>query len=78
MPVDTRGAIYPSLLTSALCSQGTTLHPQLCLALDQPWLLSTRKEVGLQVEDEQQEGSDEYATSLIIFWPSGSCIVIFG
>lgn len=40
VPGDTREATCPSLLTSALCSRGTTLRPQLSLALDQLWVLS--------------------------------------
>ncbi|RMB92891.1 hypothetical protein DUI87_30785 [Hirundo rustica rustica] len=61
-----------------LSSRGTTLCPQLCLALDQLWVLSVRKEAMPQAEEKlQQEGSNEDATSIILIWLSGSCIATF-
>ncbi|XP_009470816.1 PREDICTED: uncharacterized protein LOC104019300, partial [Nipponia nippon] len=54
---------------------GTTLRPQLRLALDQLWVLSGGKEAA---GEEEEQGSDEDRTSLIFVWPTGSCIATFG
>ncbi|XP_074908023.1 uncharacterized protein LOC142042223 [Buteo buteo] len=61
----------------AKLQRGTTLRPQLRLALDQLWVLSGRKEVAGE-EKEEEEGSDEDRTSIILIWPTGSCIAAFG
>ena len=74
---------YPQEATSSsppaspLCSRGTTLRPQLCLALDQLWVLSGGKEAAGE-EKEEKEGSDEERTSIILIWPTGSCVAAFG
>lgn len=66
-------ATSSSLPASPLCRRGTTLRPRLRLALDQLWVLSAGKEAAA----EDEEGSDEDETSIILSWPSGSCIVTF-
>ncbi|KAM7118173.1 uncharacterized protein J5F26_002861 [Ciconia maguari] len=55
---------------------GTSLRPQLRLALDQLWVLSGGKEAA--GEEEEEAGSDEDRTTLIFIWPTGSCIADFG
>ncbi|XP_075004050.1 uncharacterized protein LOC142081261 [Calonectris borealis] len=57
--------------------RGTTLRPQLRLALNQLWVLSCGKEAPGQ-EEEEEEGSEEDSTSLIFSWPTGSCLATFG
>ncbi|XP_049652969.1 uncharacterized protein LOC126036800 isoform X4 [Accipiter gentilis] len=57
--------------------RGTTLRPQLRLALDQLWVLSGGKEAAGE-EEEEEEGSDEDRTSIILIWPTGSCVAAFG
>ncbi|XP_029879618.1 T-cell activation Rho GTPase-activating protein-like [Aquila chrysaetos chrysaetos] len=58
---------------------GTTVCPQLHLALDPLWVLSGRKEsAGEEKEEEEEEGSDKDRTSLMFVWPTGSCIANFG
>ncbi|XP_069628364.1 uncharacterized protein [Haliaeetus albicilla] len=57
--------------------RGTALRPQLCLALDQLWVLSGGKEAAGE-EKEEEEGSDEERTSIILIWPTGSCVAAFG
>ncbi|KAM7118495.1 uncharacterized protein J5F26_003072 [Ciconia maguari] len=61
---------------SPLCRGGTSLRPQLRLALDQLWVLSGGKEAA--GEEEEEAGSDEDRTTLIFIWPTGSCIADFG
>ncbi|XP_069643572.1 uncharacterized protein [Haliaeetus albicilla] len=66
-------------LVLAKLQSGTTMCPQLHLALDQLWVLSGRKELaGEEKEEEEEEGSDEDRTSLMFIWPTGSCIANFG
>ncbi|XP_054676804.1 uncharacterized protein LOC129204604 [Grus americana] len=57
---------------------GTSLRPQLRLALEQLWVLSGRKEAAGEEEEEEQEGSGVDRSSLVFVWPSGSCIATFG
>ncbi|XP_075003719.1 uncharacterized protein LOC142081074 [Calonectris borealis] len=64
-------------LVVAKLQRGTTLHPQLRLALHQLWVLSGGKEAPGQ-EEEEEEGSEEDSTSLIFSWPTGSCLATFG
>ncbi|XP_064301544.1 uncharacterized protein LOC135312390 [Phalacrocorax carbo] len=61
----------------AKLQHGTTLRPQLRLALDQLWVLSGTKQVWGE-EEEEAEGSDEGRISLVFIWPTGSCIADFG
>lgn len=59
----------------------TSLHPQLCLALGQLWVLSSRKEAVAEKEEEeeeQEEGNDEDGTSIILIWLTSSCSAISG
>ncbi|KAM6086465.1 uncharacterized protein LJ206_007778 [Theristicus caerulescens] len=65
-------------LVIAKLQRGTTLRPQLRLALDQLWVLSGGKEAVGQEEEEEQDGSDEDRTSLILAWPTGSWVATFG
>ena len=68
-----------SVPASALCRHGTSLRPQLCLALDQLWVLSSGKEAaGQDGQEEEEQGTDEDSTSVILAWPTGSCIATFG
>ncbi|XP_040984510.1 uncharacterized protein LOC115350226 [Aquila chrysaetos chrysaetos] len=62
-------------LVIAKLQRGTTLRPQLRLALDQLWVLSGGKETAGE-EKEEEEGGDE--DILILVWPTGSCVVTFG
>ncbi|XP_075004046.1 uncharacterized protein LOC142081257 [Calonectris borealis] len=64
-------------LVVAKLQRGTTLCPQLRLALHQLWVLSGGKEAPGQ-EEEEEEGSEEDSTSLIFSWPTGSCLATFG
>ncbi|KAM6412923.1 uncharacterized protein J5M81_002024 [Pluvialis apricaria] len=61
-------------LVMAKLQRGTTLRPRLRLALDQLWVLSAGTEAAL----EEQEGSHEDGSSIILSWPSGSCVATFG
>ncbi|XP_029858454.1 uncharacterized protein LOC115336083 [Aquila chrysaetos chrysaetos] len=61
----------------AKLQRGTTLRPQLRLALDQLWVLSGGKEAAGE-EEEEEEGSDEDRTSIILIWPTSSCVAAFG
>ncbi|XP_040977634.1 uncharacterized protein LOC115337575, partial [Aquila chrysaetos chrysaetos] len=61
----------------AKLQRGTTLRPQLRLALDQLWVLSSGKEAAGE-EKEEEEGSDEDRTSIILIWPTSSCVATFG
>ncbi|KAM6412919.1 uncharacterized protein J5M81_002020 [Pluvialis apricaria] len=61
-------------LVIAKLQRGTTLRPRLRLALDQLWVLSAGTEAAL----EEQEGSHEDGSSIILSWPSGSCVATFG
>ncbi|CAM9857545.1 unnamed protein product, partial [Bubo scandiacus] len=66
-------------LVIAKLQRGTTLRPQLRLALDQLWVLSSGKEAAGDVkEEEEEEGSNEDRTSIILIWPSGTCVATFG
>ncbi|CAM9904157.1 unnamed protein product, partial [Bubo scandiacus] len=66
-------------LVIAKLQRGTTLRPQLRVALDQLWVLSSGKEAAGDVkEEEEEEGSDEDRTSIILIWPSGTCVATFG
>ncbi|KAM6084880.1 uncharacterized protein LJ206_006805 [Theristicus caerulescens] len=67
-----------SLPASPLCRRGTTLRPQLRLALEQLWVLSGGKEAAGEEEEEEEEGSNEDRSSLILAWPTGSCVATFG
>lgn len=63
----TRACQGGQLPLTALCSWSTTLHPRLCLTLDQLWVLSTSKDAAPQAEEvPQQEDSNEDATSIIL------------
>ncbi|KAM6225627.1 uncharacterized protein M6G45_017799 [Spheniscus humboldti] len=66
------------LVIAKLQHGGTTLHPQLCLALDQLWVVSGGKEVAGEEEEEEEEGSNEDRTSIILIWPTSSCVATFG
>ncbi|KAM6084529.1 uncharacterized protein LJ206_006625 [Theristicus caerulescens] len=55
--------------------RGTTLRPQLRLALEQLWVLSGGKEAAGK---EEEQGSHEDSTSLLFVWPTGSCVATFG
>ncbi|XP_075605816.1 uncharacterized protein LOC142601155 isoform X3 [Balearica regulorum gibbericeps] len=57
---------------------GTSVRPQLRLALEQLWVLSGGKEAAGEEEEEEQEGSGVDRSSLVFVWPSGSCIATFG
>ncbi|XP_055581986.1 uncharacterized protein LOC129737295 [Falco cherrug] len=65
-------------LVVAKLRHGTSLRPQLRLALDQLWVLSSGKEAAGQDGQEEEEGTDEDSTSVILAWPTGSCIATFG
>ncbi|CAM9644409.1 unnamed protein product, partial [Bubo scandiacus] len=66
-------------LVVAKLRRGTTLRPQLRLALDQLWVLSSGKEAAGDIkEEEEEEGSNEDGTSILLMWPSGTCVVTFG
>ncbi|XP_049689361.1 T-cell activation Rho GTPase-activating protein-like [Accipiter gentilis] len=62
-------------LVIAKLQRGTSVRPQLRLALDQLWVLSSRKEAAGE-EKEEEEGGDK--DILILVWPTGSCVVAFG
>ncbi|XP_049689781.1 uncharacterized protein LOC126052736 isoform X3 [Accipiter gentilis] len=62
-------------LVIAKLQRGTSMRPQLRLALDQLWVLSSRKEAAGE-EKEEEEGGDK--DILILVWPTGSCVVAFG
>ena len=77
---DPKEATSSSLPASALCRGGTSLRPQLRLALDQLWVLSSGKEAAEEEEEtkeEEEEGSEEDRTSLLFVWPTGSCLATF-
>ncbi|KAM6084882.1 T-cell activation Rho GTPase-activating protein-like [Theristicus caerulescens] len=65
-------------LVIAKLQRGTTLRPQLRLALEQLWVLSGGKEAAGEEEEEEEEGSNEDRSSLILAWPTGSCVATFG
>lgn len=73
---------HPQLTASFSSLQpSTSLHPQLCFALSQLWVLGSRKEAVAEKEEEdeeQEEGSDEDGTSVILIWPTGPCGAISG
>ena len=74
-----KAATSGSLPVSLLHRRGTTLRPQLRLALDQLWVLSSGKETAGDIkEEEEEEGSDEDGTSILLIWPSGTCVATFG
>ncbi|KAM6084874.1 uncharacterized protein LJ206_006799 [Theristicus caerulescens] len=58
----------------AKLQRGTTLRPQLRLALEQLWVLSGGKEAAGK---EEEQGSHEDSTSLLFVWPTGSCVATF-
>ncbi|KAM9608904.1 rho GTPase-activating protein 20-like [Morphnus guianensis] len=62
-------------LVIAKLQRGTTVRPQLRLALDQLWVLSGGKEAA--GEEKEEEGGDEDRTSILLVWPSGSCVATF-
>ncbi|XP_074898269.1 uncharacterized protein LOC142037687 [Buteo buteo] len=62
-------------LVIAKLHRGTSLRPQLRLALDQLWVLSGGKEAA--GDEEEEEGGDEDGTSILLVWPSGSCVATF-
>ena len=74
---DPQEATSSSPPASALCRRGTSVRPQLRLALDQLWVLSGGQEAAGE-EKEEEEGSDEDRTSIILIWPTGSCVAAFG
>ncbi|GAB0187552.1 T-cell activation Rho GTPase-activating protein-like [Grus japonensis] len=63
-------------LVVAKLQRGTSVRPQLRLALDQLWVLSHGEEAA--GEEEEEEGSREDRTSIILAWPTGSCVATFG
>ncbi|XP_075606135.1 uncharacterized protein LOC142601229 [Balearica regulorum gibbericeps] len=65
-------------LVVAKLQGGTSVRPQLRLALEQLWVLSGGKEAAGEEEEEEQEGSGVDRSSLVFVWPSGSCIATFG
>ncbi|XP_051482510.1 uncharacterized protein LOC127387776 [Apus apus] len=69
--------LFQEELVVAKLQGGTTLRPQLCLALDQLWVFSCGKEE-VREQEEKEGGSKEDGTSLLFSWPRGSCIVDFG
>ena len=75
---DPKEATSSSLPASLLCRRGNSLRPQLRLALDQLWVLSGGKEAARDEEEPEEEGSDEDSTSIILAWPTGSCVATFG
>ena len=76
---DPKEATSSSPPASPLGRRGTSLRPQLRLALDQLWVLSGGKEAAREEEEEEEEGgSAEDGSSLIFSWPTGSCIATFG
>ncbi|OPJ85632.1 hypothetical protein AV530_019798 [Patagioenas fasciata monilis] len=74
---ESRLLLLQEKLVIAKLQRGTTLRPQLHLALDQLWVLSEGKEAAGQKE-EKEGGSNEDSTSIILIWPRGSCVVTFG
>lgn len=74
---DPKEASSSSVPASPLCRHGTTVRPQLRLPLDQLWVLSSRKKAAGEEEEEAEEGSDEDRSSIILVWPTGSCIATF-
>ncbi|XP_075606134.1 uncharacterized protein LOC142601228, partial [Balearica regulorum gibbericeps] len=64
-------------LVVAKLQGGTSVRPQLRLALEQLWVLSGGKEAAGEEEEEEQEGSGVDRSSLVFVWPSGSCIATF-
>ncbi|KAK4806585.1 hypothetical protein QYF61_013840 [Mycteria americana] len=71
--------LLPEELVVAKLQRGTALRPQLRLALDQLWVLSGGKEAaGEEGEEEEEEGGGKDRTSLILAWPTGSCLATFG
>ena len=77
---DPKEATSSSLPASPLCRRGTSVRPQLRLALDQLWVLSSGKEAAGEEEaaKEEEEGSEEDSASLLLVWPTGSCLATFG
>ena len=75
---DPKEATSSSLPASLLCRRGNSLRPQLRLALDRLWVLSGGKEAAREEEEEEEEGSDEDSTSIVLIWPTGSCVATFG
>ncbi|KAM6229515.1 uncharacterized protein M6G45_015706 [Spheniscus humboldti] len=61
------------LVIAKLQHGGTTPRPQLCLALDQLWVVSGGKEAAGEEEEQEEEGSNEDRTSIILIWPTDSC-----
>ena len=72
---DPKEATSTSLPTSPLRRRGTTLRPQLRVALHELWVLSSPERAA---GHQEEEGSDEGRTSLILAWPTGSCVADFG
>ncbi|XP_052662548.1 T-cell activation Rho GTPase-activating protein-like, partial [Harpia harpyja] len=62
-------------LVIAKLQRGTTLRPQLRLALDQLWVLSGGQEAAGEKKEEEESGDEDI---LILAWPTGSCVVAFG
>ena len=75
---DPKEATSSSLPASPLCRRGTSVWPQLHLALDQLWVLSSGKEAAADEEEQEEEGTDEDSASIILVWPTGSCVATFG
>ncbi|KAM6195847.1 uncharacterized protein WM294_009460 [Sarcoramphus papa] len=73
---DPKEATSSSLPASPLCRRGTSVRPQLRLALDQLWVLSGGTEAAGE-EEEEEDGSGEGSKSLILAWPTGSCLATF-
>ena len=73
---DPEEATSSSLPASLLCRRGNSLRPQLRLALDRLWVLSGGTEAAGE-EEEEEDGSGEGSKSLILAWPTGSCLATF-
>ena len=73
---DPKEATSSSLPAYPLCRGGTTVCPQLRLALEQLWVLSGEMEAAREKEG-KEDGSSEGRNSLLLTWPTGSCLATF-
>jgi len=61
-----------------LSADGAPPCAELRLALHQLWVLSGTKEAAREEEEqEEQGGSDEDRASIILIWPTSSCVATF-
>ncbi|KAM6407360.1 T-cell activation Rho GTPase-activating protein-like [Pluvialis apricaria] len=70
--------LLPEELVIAKLQGGTSLRPQQRLPLDQLWVLSGTKEAAGREAEEEEDGSAEDTTALVLAWPTGSCVASFG